>query len=373
MPYLHWETSRNREIFARKTEEILHQRKKALLEEDTEKKWGRKNARMDLFHLPRPVSETSSDDKENSAKRWTMAAGIQKHIQKWFSGTSKRSRPSSSTSHRSSSDSEQANGVAKHASQNGHHKLAPSARLPTVFFNFTKQKRTHKTDEHGRVLIDNKLGQYLIDAARLFEGMTNFRDKQILKDNLTTDAPLHPRRTLDQAYYWSLNTTQRRDQDQVVYRATTASKADFHRWDPEECTWKENILRDPEIKDHKNCEDCTEKIRMVSRVVMVDQLWMWILDERTIITCFPRRYGANKHDNSGIHKSIRVRLGEKRHPQIRSVFDLALIIFEECSNTFFNRTRIWDKQPHMLDAFSEAIGNIVSTWGKLRRLALLSY
>lgn len=208
------------------------------------------------------------------------------------------------------------------------------------------------------------LGQYLLDAARLFEGMTGYRDKKLLESFLMVDPPMHPRRTLDQAYYWSLNTTNYRDCDQVVYRATTADPLKFHRWDPDRCTWaghdrEEGLTSAERCKlEHKTCSDCTEKIRMISRVIMVDQLWMWVLDEKTIITCFPKRYGANKHDTSGIHKSIRMRMAEGRH-SIRSVFDLALVIFEECSNTFFDRTRTSDKQPQVLDEFSEAIGNIV--------------
>ncbi|KAI3393589.1 hypothetical protein diail_3893, partial [Diaporthe ilicicola] len=91
---------------------------------------------------------------------------------------------------------------------------------------------------------------------------------------------------------------------------------------------------------------------------MVDQLWMWILDEKTIITCFPKRYGANKKDSSGVHKSIRWRMKGLRKDHIRTVFDLALIILDECSNTFFDRTKTQDHQPQFMDIFSESIGKV---------------
>ncbi|KAI5863862.1 hypothetical protein GGS23DRAFT_620694 [Durotheca rogersii] len=45
--------------------------------------------------------------------------------------------------------------------------------------------------------------------------------------------------------------------------------------------------------------------------------------------------------------------------QIRTVFDLALIIIDECSNTFFERTDTLDRQPQVLDIFSHAIGHIM--------------
>lgn len=64
------------------------------------------------------------------------------------------------------------------------------------------------------------------------------------------EPPLHIRRTLDQAYFMTLKDTSRRDRDQVVYRAT----------------------KKPWFKPGH-----------VIRVVMVDQLWLWILDEREFI------------------------------------------------------------------------------------------
>jgi len=42
------------------------------------------------------------------------------------------------------------------------------------------------------------------------------------------------------------------------------------------------------------------------------------------------------------------------------VFDLALIIFDECSSILFDRVKTRDRQPQVMDAFSEAIGNVVS-------------
>lgn len=209
-----------------------------------------------------------------------------------------------------------------------------------------------------RINVSLCLAEHLSLANGVYaRGMVNYRDKQLLRDFLVADSPLHPRRTLDQAYYWTLKSTRSRDRDQVVYRATTANSESFHRYNP-----KKGQFEDHEHmkKDNNGCRDCTDKIKKVSRVIMVDQLWMWILDAKTIITCFPKRYGANKNDASGVHKSIRARVAEGRHQQIKSVFDLALVILEECSNTFFDQSRTSDKQPQVLDAFSEAIGNIVS-------------
>lgn len=187
--------------------------------------------------------------------------------------------------------------------------------------------------------------------------MSNYRDKMILREYLTKDPPLHPRRTLDQAYYWILQSTKKRDRDQVVYRGTTTKPGDFHRYDRETGKW----LDHEDFRQEGECDRCRRNIQTLSRVVMVDQLWMWILDENAIITCFPKRYGTNRQDLSGVHKAIRIRLQDGGTNQVRSVYDLALIILDECSSTFFDRTKNIDRQPQVIDEFSKAIGNVVSS------------
>jgi hypothetical protein len=135
-------------------------------------------------------------------------------------------------------------------------------------------------------------------------------DERLIRHSLRGefDSPLHIRRTLDQSYFLTLEDTTTRDKDQVVYRATK-----------------------PSIRHPYN----------VTRVVMVDQLWLWILGESktfyheyskmrlmlrvlclgTIITSFPRRWGRNKPDSSGVHKSLRDRL-QLSQGKINSVYHL---------------------------------------------------
>jgi hypothetical protein len=44
--------------------------------------------------------------------------------------------------------------------------------------------------------------------------------------------------------------------------------------------------------------------------------------EDTIITSFPRRWGRNKPDPSGVHKSLRERLESTPEEEIQSIYDL---------------------------------------------------
>lgn len=150
-------------------------------------------------------------------------------------------------------------------------------------------------------------------------------DERLLRENLHHNPPLHIRRTLDQSYFLTLDDTAVRDKDQVVYRETRAGRS-FHT---------------------RN-----------TRVVMVDQLWLWILDGNTIITSFPRRWGRNKPDPSGVHKSLRERLERTPAEEIQSVYDLALIIIDQCSRVFFDRTKPLDQRPEVMDLFASAIGNV---------------
>lgn len=329
---------------------------------------------------------------------------------------------------------------------------AQSKRNPSI--------NTLKRDPTGRLKFRKPLAQLLYDVSRLMETMENYRDTMMFEKYLHRPAPLHPRRTLDQAYYCSLKNTRTRDRDQVVYRETTAKVDGFHRWeytDQDEVRWtcwdlheKDGNARKPihsqaedqnlqsrnNTKLKKRCRDCgsarrhkrrwlgkeacpgkheattdeeqvpkkkperrcqvcrsaafgcgyqcklpdgggeaplgntdpvkkimcfrcRDNIRKLSRLIMVDQLWMWILDGHTILTFFPRRYGFNRHDLSGIHRSIRSRFETMRDGQIRTIYDLALIILTECTKTFFDRTSTLDRQPRVLDLFSEAIGRVV--------------
>jgi hypothetical protein len=105
-------------------------------------------------------------------------------------------------------------------------------------------KKPHQ-ENHKRT----PLGQYLLDIANVYDAMDIEPDVRLLSEHLhpheTKTPPLHGRRTLDQSYYWKLENTGRRDKDQVVYRGTKAGNS----------------------------------IYRTTRVIMVDQLWLYVLDD----------------------------------------------------------------------------------------------
>lgn len=99
--------------------------------------------------------------------------------------------------------------------------------------------------------------------------MDFYTDKTLLQNRLDLNPPLHPRRTLDQYYYWALKDIETQDKSQVVYRATAPKKH----------------LPDQYAKRDLECRECLQDIRVVPRLLMVDQLWLWILDGSKSI-CF---------------------------------------------------------------------------------------
>ncbi|KAI1630774.1 hypothetical protein F4809DRAFT_659399 [Biscogniauxia mediterranea] len=334
MPYLHWDTSRRREQFAVEIEDIMEkaeERSAQLEEEDREKRKAKRHNILDDASRPSTPTSSASNRSLNKTPTWLD------RIKRLF-GSEKRIKLEAQMPMPQPGD-----------------KKAKIGSMRSLLREMHLIDPKPKVDARGRVEVQSLLGRYLLDAARLYEGMTTYRDKKLLRKYLTSNPPMHPRRTLDQAFYWTLKSTRQRDMDQVVYRGTTALPKDFHTYDRERSQWPEH----EDFGIEGPCGECKANIQKVSRVIMVDQLWMWILDEKTIITCFPKRYGANKHDHSGVHKAIRLRLQDNGPDQIRSVFDLALIIIDECSNMFFDRTKTTGKQPQVIDTFSKAIADIM--------------
>jgi hypothetical protein len=114
--------------------------------------------------------------------------------------------------------------------------------------------------DEGKASRRAALGAVLRSAAALAEAMDVHVEEQLMVQYLHAEPPLHPRRTLDQSYYGALKSTRARDRDQVVYRGTMAGA--------HECEGMEV------------CESCKEDVKKVPRLIMADQLWLWVLDER---------------------------------------------------------------------------------------------
>lgn len=128
-------------------------------------------------------------------------------------------------------------------------------------------------------------------------------DEKILRKYLKPPV-MHTRRTLDQAYYYTLPDTQARDRDQVVFRAT----------------------RD-------------EHTQTVPSVLMVDQCWLWVIGD-TVITSFASPWVEDFAERSEcpdlLQDLIETLSEEDQYRNIQSPYHLASIIIAKCAATAFD-------------------------------------
>lgn len=110
------------------------------------------------------------------------------------------------------------------------------------------------------------VGRILFCAARIAKLMMSFEDDELVKEYLYATPPLHPRRSLHQSfnqYACYLRDTKKLDQEQIVYRATARVRDSTRQKCSKWC----------------QCSDCTSERATVPRLLMVDQLWVFVLDE----------------------------------------------------------------------------------------------
>lgn len=103
---------------------------------------------------------------------------------------------------------------------------------------------TQKRFRHQK--FNHPLARALFLAAELYTAMDSLNDQIFLDEYLHKKPPLHPRRSLNQYNLW---TSLKDDADQVVYRETRSGDDKWGSTEPS--------------------------------LIMVDQLWLWILDGST--------------------------------------------------------------------------------------------
>jgi hypothetical protein len=234
MPYLHWETDRSRHKF----EESM-----------------------------RNITEEHTRKDEQRGKKFLYVSSAEVNSQNPQASTSSsKKKPPSADASVEFIDSDKPLLRLKTPTEMVHAKLQDEVTAhPT-----SKASKTSvvKALTPGMVAPKTLLGQVLYRAAQISEAMDRYHEEQLLKEYLHGNPPFHARRTLDQSYYWTLQSTKKRDRDQVVYRGTAPKKKFIHN---AHC----------KTKGGPPCRQCWDDIRKVPRVIMVDQLWLWILNGST--------------------------------------------------------------------------------------------
>ena len=138
---------------------------------------------------------------------------------------------------------------------------------------------------------------------------------------------LHIRRTLDQSFYRTID-TDARDIDQVVYRY------------------------EQELSKSKHQE---EDSRDDVKVLMVDQLWMWILGDDLVVTSFPQRWRQPPKDPLNVLEGIMEEINSATTQSVDNVYDLAILIAGRCFGTF-DQSDVRSDGSRFLDMFESSIG-----------------
>ncbi len=121
-------------------------------------------------------------------------------------------------------------------------------------------------------------------------------EHKLIWQHLTSDRPVHCRRTLDQYGYPSLRNTSVRDGDQILYKRT---KADVDVSQTKEPLPKHKLRsaarrRSVAAGAGTDGSDDVASADDAAKVLMVDQMWLWIIDSRTVVTFFtPKEKEAN--------------------------------------------------------------------------------
>ncbi|KAK4546474.1 hypothetical protein LTR36_002151 [Oleoguttula mirabilis] len=155
-------------------------------------------------------------------------------------------------------------------------------------------------------------------------------DELLLKAHLGSST-LHIRRTLDQFFYRTIDTAFR-DATQVVYK---------------------------HLEEHA-------KIAEDLKVLMVDQLWMWILGDDLVITSFPQRWRQPPRDPLNVLESVMEEINSPTANGIGNVYELATLIAGRCFETF-DRSDIRPEGSRFLDMFESTIGKAMDDETELFR------
>ncbi|RYP53523.1 hypothetical protein DL768_001560 [Monosporascus sp. mg162] len=146
--------------------------------------------------------------------------------------------------------------------------------------------------------------------------------------------PLHPRRTLDQSYYYMLSDTSYRDNDQVVSRWVRRRRRQLGQKEREN-VWANK--RRPDRKD-KGPSGFMDKWRSRRKqrndnILMVDQLWVWLIkgnvvqgEKDIVITSFPNRVGTKSKLDDHI-------LSDWNRDPLFETTDLIYLIINGCRKT----------------------------------------
>ncbi|KAE8353501.1 hypothetical protein BDV28DRAFT_148002 [Aspergillus coremiiformis] len=158
---------------------------------------------------------------------------------------------------------------------------------------------------------------------------------------LGAEPPIHIRRTLDQYGYPNLRSTVSRDDDQMLWKRTRKAV---------------DLSHDRGTIPSQDHPDAS-KTFIDGKVLMVDQLWLWVVDDKTVVTFFPKQEATTAEDKlyeqANLHSSIYNELNGDLARRFETAGDLAALIVLHAVTILLDRTLGRDLQ--ILRIFEESI------------------
>ncbi|KAH8434138.1 uncharacterized protein LDX57_011776 [Aspergillus melleus] len=173
-------------------------------------------------------------------------------------------------------------------------------------------------------------------------------ESQLIWEFLGSEPPIHIRRTLDQYGYPNLRSTVARDDDQMLWKRT-----------------KKLVDPNEELGQLSSFQETGDppKPIMDGKVLMVDQLWLWIVDPRTVVTFFPKQEATTAegklYEQANLFNSIYNELNGDLARRFETAGDLAALIVLHAVTVLLDRTLHHDLQ--ILRIFEESISILIES------------
>ncbi|KAI9370895.1 hypothetical protein BJX61DRAFT_548671 [Aspergillus egyptiacus] len=196
----------------------------------------------------------------------------------------------------------------------------------------------------------NLLQRRRVIESRFLQGRSRPVPDRISKSNLESkliwkflgnEPPIHIRRTLDQFGYPNLRSTVARDDDQMLWKRTR----------------KRVNLTDELGTSIPMQHNDAHATFTDGKVLMVDQLWLWVIDQKTVVTFFPKQEAttveAKFSEQTNLYNSIYNELNGDLARRFETAGDLAALIVLHAVTVLLDRTLHSDLQ--VLRIFEESI------------------
>ncbi|KAL4924484.1 uncharacterized protein BDV17DRAFT_300974 [Aspergillus undulatus] len=168
-------------------------------------------------------------------------------------------------------------------------------------------------------------------------------ESKLIWKYLGNEPPIHIRRTLDQFGYPNLRSTVARDDDQMLWKRTRKS-----------IDLRDDLAGSMPLRDGIDPQNPTF---VDGKVLMVDQLWLWIVDQNVVVTFFPKQEPTTVegkfYEQTNLFNSIYNELNGDLARRFETSGDLAALIVLHAVTILFDRTLHKDLQ--VLRIFEESI------------------